>query len=154
MRRIAAAVLVTTLAAAPIAGAVGKEKVMYVGGTLPITVKAEGILSTTDENKMVFVADKNGGMIEIPWKKIEEAEYGQKVGRRVKSAIFLSPLMLFSKARRHYLTITYKDAKNEPQSAVLELGKDTVRTTLVVIETRMGRKITYQDEEAAKSRAN
>ena len=154
MRRIAAAVLVTTLATAPMAGAVGKEKVMYVGGTLPITVKAEGVLSTTDEKKMVFVADKNGGMIEIPWKKIEEAEYGQKVGRRVKSAIFLSPLMLFSKARRHYLTITYKDAKDEPQSAVLELGKDTVRTTLVVIETRMGRKITYQDEEAAKSRAN
>ena len=154
MRRITAAVLLATLAAAPMAGAVGKEKVMYVGGTLPLPVKAEGILATTDENKMVFVADKGAGMIEIPWKKIEEAEYGQKVGRRVKTAIFLTPLALFSKARRHYLTITYKDAKNEPQSAVLELGKDLVRTTLVVIETRMGRKITYQDEEAAKSRAN
>ena len=155
MRRIvAAAVVLTTLAAVPMAGAVGKDKVMYVGGTLPITVKAEGVLATSDEHKMVFIAEKGGGMIEIPWKKIEEAEYGQKVGRRVKSAIFLSPLMLFSKARHHYLTITYKDAKDEPQSAVLELGKDTVRTTLVVIETRMGRKITYQDEEAAKSRAN
>ena len=154
MRRITAALVLTTLAAAPMAGAVGKEKVMYVGGTLPIAAKVEGVLATTDETKLVFIGEKNGGMIEIPWKKIEEAEYGQKVGRRVKSAIFLSPLVLFSKARRHYLTITYKDAKDEPQSAVLELGKDTVRTTLVVIETRMGRKVTYQDEEAAKSRAN
>ena len=154
MRRIAAAVLLTTFAIAPIAGAVGKDKVMYVGGTLPIAAKMEGVLATTDETKLVFIAEKNGGMIEIPWKKIEEAEYGQKVGRRVKSAIFLTPFMLFSKARKHYLTLTYKDAKDESQSAVLELGKDTVRTTLVIIETRMGRKITYQDEEAAKSRAN
>ena len=154
MRRMVAAVLLTTLAAAPMAGAVDKEKVMYVGGTLPIPVKAEGVLATTDETKLVFIAEKNMGMFEIPWKRIEEAEYGQKVGRRVKSAIFLTPLVLFSKARKHYLTLTYKDAKDESQSAVLELGKDTVRTTLVVIETRMGRKITYQDEEAAKSRAN
>src|SRR5688572_5122844 len=140
MRRIAAAVLLITFAVAPIAGAVGKDKVMYVGGTLPIASKVEGVLATTDETKLVFIGEKNGGMIEIPWKKIEEAEYGQKVGRRVKSAIFLTPLALFSKARRHYLTLTYKDAKNEPQSAVLELGKALVRTTLVGVETCMGRK--------------
>ena len=75
-------------------------------------------------------------MIEIPWKKIDEAEYGQKVGRRVKTAIFLTPIALFSKARKHYLTITYKDAKGEGQSAVFELGKELVRTTLAVMEAR------------------
>ena len=92
--------------------------------------------------------------IEIPWKRIDEAEYGQKVGRRMKTAIFLSPIALFSKARKHYLTISYKDKKNEMQSVVFELGKELVRTTLTVVETRTGRKITYQDEEAAKTRAN
>ena len=154
MRRIAAALLLTTFAFAPVAGAIGKEKVMYVGGTLPVAAKAEGVLATTDDTKLVFIAEKGAGMIEIPWKKIEEAEYGQKVGRRVKTAILLTPLALFSKARKHYLTVTYKDAKDESQSAVFELGKDLVRTTLAVVEARMGRKITYQDEEAAKSRAN
>jgi hypothetical protein len=153
MRRLVAALLIAA-SAAPAAFAVDKEKAMYVGGTLPVAPKAEGVLATTDEAKLVFIAEKGQGMIEIPWKKIEEAEYGQKVGRRVKTAILLTPLALFSKARKHYLTITYKDAKDESQSAVFELGKELVRTTLAVVETRTGRKITYQDEEAAKSRAN
>ena len=153
MRRIAAAALITAIAAGPVL-AVSKDKVMYVGGTIAVAPKSEGMLATTDDAKMVFVAEKGGGMIEIPWKKIEEAEYGQKVGRRVKTAILLTPLALFSKGRKHYLTITYKDRKDEAQSAVFEMGKDTVRTTLAVVEARTGRKITYQDEEAAKSRAN
>jgi hypothetical protein len=33
----------------------------------------------------------------------------------------------------------------------MELGKDTVRTTLATLEARTGRKIEYQDEEARKS---
>ena len=153
MRRIVAATLMLAVAA-PLAFAVDKDKAMYVGGTVAVAPKSEGMLSTSDDTKLMFIAEKGGGIVEIPWKKIEEAEYGQKVGRRVKSAIFLTPLALFSKARKHYLTITYKDKSDASQSAVFELGKDLVRTTLAVVETRTGRKVTYQDEEAAKSRAN
>ena len=127
---------------------------MYLGGTIPMAPKSEGVMSTSDETKLVFVAEKGLGMVEIPWKSIEEAEYGQKVGRRMKTAIFLTPIALFSKSRKHYLTLTYKDAKGEMQSGVFELGKELVRTTLTVVETRMGRKVTYQDEEAAKTRSN
>ena len=154
MRRLVAATLLLAVAITPAAVAVDKDKAMYVGGTAAVAPKAEGVLATTDDTKLIFIAEKGGGMIEIPWKKIDEAEYGQKVGRRWKTAIFLSPAALFSKGRKHYLTISYKDKTNEMQSAVFELGKDLVRTTLTVVETRSGRKITYQDEEAAKSRAN
>ena len=154
MRRLAAATLLISIAVTPSAFAVGKDKAMYVGGTANVAPKAEGVLATSDDTKLMFIAEKGGGMVEIPWKKIDEAEYGQKVGRRVKTAIFLTPLALFSKGRKHYLTISYKDKDDEMQSAVFELGKDLVRTTLTVVETRSGRKITYQDEEAAKSRAN
>ena len=154
MSRPVAAALLLAVTVSPAAFAVDKDKAMYVGGTANVAPKSEGVLATTDDTKMMFIAEKGGGMIEIPWKRIDEAEYGQKVGRRVKTAILLTPLALFSKARKHYLTISYKDKKDEMQSAVFELGKDLVRTTLTVVETRSGRKITYQDEEAAKSRAN
>ena len=153
MRRLVAATLLLAVTVTP-AVALDKGKAMYVGGTANVAPKSEGILATNDDTKLVFIAEKGGGLVEIPWKKIDEAEYGQKVGRRVKTAIFLSPLALFSKARKHYLTISYKDKNNEMQSAVFELGKELVRTTLTVVETRSGRKITYQDEEAAKQRAN
>jgi hypothetical protein len=154
MRRLVAVALLIAVSVTPAAFAVDKDKAMYVGGTASVAPKAEGTLATSDPEKLMFVAEKGGGIIEIPWKRIDEAEYGQKVGRRVKTAILLTPLALFSKARKHYLTISYKDKKDEMQSAVFELGKELVRTTLTVVETRSGRKITYQDEEAAKSRAN
>lgn len=35
--------------------------------------------------------------------------------------------------------------------AVFELGKDIVRTALPILETRSGKKIIYQDNEARKS---
>ena len=63
----------------------------------------------------------------------------------------VSPLALFSKKRNHYLTIAYKDAAGKDQSGVFELGKDIVRTSLTILQTRTGKEIEYQDEEARKS---
>lgn len=59
--------------------------------------------------------------------------------------------LLFSKKRKHFVTIGYKDAEEKEQVAVFELGKDIVRTTLPILEARSGKKIEYQDEEARKS---
>lgn len=153
MRRLAAAAVIVAIAASPLQ-ALDKEKAEYVGGTLAVAPRAEGTLATTDPDKMVFIAEKNGGMAEIPWKKISEIEYGQKVGRRVKEAILLSPIALLSKKRKHFLTLTFKDKDGAEQTAVFELGKDIVRTTLAVVQTRSGRKVTFQDEEAAKAFGN
>jgi hypothetical protein len=66
-------------------------------------------------------------------------------------AVLISPLALFSKKRNHYLTISYTDEKGKDQAAVFELGKDIVRTTLKVIETRSGKDIQFQDDDARKS---
>jgi hypothetical protein len=89
---------------------------------------------------------------------IVDLEYGQKAGRRVGAAVattvLLGPiglLTLLSKKRNHFLTIGVKDETGKDQVAVLELGKDIVRTTLPVVETRSGKKIEYQDDEARKS---
>jgi hypothetical protein len=101
---------------------------------------------------LTFTPDKKGTQpVTIPYAAITDLEYGQKAGRRVGVAIMVSPLALFSKKRKHYLTLGYKDANGKDQAAVFELGKDIVRTTLKIIETRSGKEIQYQDEEARKS---
>jgi hypothetical protein len=43
------------------------------------------------------------------------------------------------------------DDTDKEQVAVLELGKDTVRTTLAVVQTRSGKQMEYQDDEARKA---
>ena len=60
-------------------------------------------------------------------------------------------LTLFSKKRKHYVTIGYKDDTGKDQVAVIELGKDLVRSTLPILEKRSGKKIEYQDDEARKA---
>ena len=99
---------------------------------------------------MVFRANKQTDL-RIPYVAITELEYGQKAGRRVAMALLVSPWALFSKKRNHYLTVTYNDASGKEQAAVFELGKDIVRTTLKIVETRSGKDIQYQDEDARKS---
>lgn len=131
--------------------AVDGKKAAYIGGTIPgVKEKTEALLVTSDETALKFVHKKDGSF-EIPYASIDSLEYGQKAGRRVGVAIMVSPLALFSKKRNHYLTINFKDAAGKDQAAVLELGKDIVRTTLAVVQARSGKEIEYQDEDARKS---
>ena len=145
---VVAALVVCTLTV-PLS-AVDGDKAMYVGGTLSgIKDKAEGSFLTKSETAIQFSTKKDGA-IEIPYANITNLEYGQKAGRRIGVAIMVSPLALFSKKRNHFLTVSFSDAAGKEQSAVFELGKEIVRTTLTIVETRSGKQIEYQDEEARK----
>ena len=137
----------------------------YYGGTMTTFNGAkdpvEGSLDTTNEHALVFAAtDKafRGKTFSIPYGRVIDLEYGQKAGRRVGTAVATTVLLgpiglvaLLSKKRKHFLTVGFKDDAGKDQVAVIELGKDIVRTTLPIVETRSGKKVEYQDEEARKS---
>ena len=127
----------------------GSDKTMYMGGTVSsLKDGTEGSSSYKDEK--VFTFTYEGGKFEVPYDQINDLEYGQKAGRRVGVAIAVTWMALFSKKRRHFLTIGYKDANDKQQAAVFELGKNIVRVTLASLEARTGRKIDYEDDEARK----
>jgi hypothetical protein len=151
MHRLIALGLVLMFFSAPLM-AVDGDGAQYLGGTMPLTDKAEGKMNTSSDAGLSFVPEKKSQTaVSIPYSAITELEYGQKAGRRVAVAVMISPLALFSKKRNHYLTITYKDASNKEQTGVFELGKDVVRTTLKIVEVRSGKPMQYQDDEARKS---
>ena len=128
----------------------GSDKTLYVGGTVKdLKGLTEGKSSTADEK--VFVFEYSGGKLEIPYDRVNSLEYGQKAGRRVGAAVLVSPYLLFSKKRKHFLTINYLDSDDKQQAVVLELGKNIVRVTLASMEARTGRKVEYQDAEARNS---
>jgi len=122
---------------------------MYVGGTIQaIPEQTEGRLDTSNDERLVFTSDK--GSFEIPYPNITSLEYGQKAGRRVGVALVVSPWILFSKKRRHFLTIGWNDDEGKPQGVVLELPKKKTKTTLIILEVRSGQKVEYESEEARK----
>jgi hypothetical protein len=128
----------------------GSDKTAYVGGTEnQLKDGAEGHSSTKDEKSFVF--EYKDGSLTIPYDQVDDLEYGQKAGRRIGVAVVVNPLFLFSKKRKHFLTVGWKDAQDKQHAAVFELGKSVVRTTIATLEARTGKKVDYQDDEARKS---
>ena len=150
MNKLVSSILIITFCAVSVSAGLGSKKTKYVGGTITALKEGvEGISSAKDETNFIF--DYKGGQFKIPFDKITELEYGQKAGRRVAVAILVTPLALFSKKRKHYLTITYTDDAGKEQVGVFEFGKDVVRVNLASMQARTGKEIQYQDEEARKS---
>jgi len=145
----AAGLLLSFILMAQSAFPVDGKKAQYIGGTAGIPDKAEAVLDTSSANIVTFQWKQ--GKWEIPYSAVTGLSYGQHAGRRVAVAILVSPLALFSKKRRHYLTVEYTDAQGKAQAAVFELGKDAIRTTLTILEVRTGKSIEYEDDEARKS---
>lgn len=166
MKQLTALCLIFSLSMPLAMAGLGGDRAAYQGGTtrnrdFPGAKKAvEGHLDLDYPDEMRFRFESNRGFetYSIPYKQFVDIEYGQKAGRRVgaavATAILISPaglFMLFSKKRKHFITIGYLDSEGVQQVAVFELGKSLVRTTLPILEARSGKKITYQDEEARKS---
>lgn len=128
---------------------IDKDGAMYMGGTVTtIPEQTEGKLDFAQPDKMVF-RWKNGAW-DLPYTQIISLEYGQKAGRRVGVAVVITVWALFSKKRRHFLTIGFRDAEGKQQAALIEVGKNKTKTSLAVLEARTGLKVEYESEEAKK----
>ena len=122
----------------------------YIGGTVAgLPSKSEGKLNMTDQEAFLFRTKQ--ATVRIPYEKINTLEYGQRVNRRYVEAVLISPILLLSKKRRHFLTVGYSDEQGHQQAMVFELPKSVVRQMLVSLEAKTGRLVEYQDEEARKA---
>lgn len=146
-RRIVVSILLMALFSPALAAAsVKRGEALYVGGTVAVPELSKGRLDTHDRD--VFSFHSPQGSFAIPYKSITSLEYGQKAGRRVGVAIVISVWALFSKKRKHILTIGWKDDQGEPQGVVIEIPKGTAKSTITVLEVRSGLKVEYESEEA------
>jgi hypothetical protein len=121
----------------------------YVGGTISCPPAKGGVIYLTDDQHLQFKTGKAD--LRIPYERINLIEYGQQVNRRYAMAIIISPLLLLSKSRKHFLTLGYTDDEGRQQAMVLRVGKGHIRALLVSLETRTGRRVQYQDAEARKA---
>ena len=125
------------------------SKVDYVGGTLPqVRSRSSGRIYTSHAHLLVLKTKASA--IEVPYERINLLEYGQQAGRRYVLALAISPLLLLSKSRKHFLTVSYQDADGRQQAMVFQVDKGSVRGLLAALEARTGLKVEYQDNEARK----
>lgn len=144
-----APVLIPALTQFAVSAAVRGDEAQYVGGTLQqIPDKTEGKLDLSGTDAAVFRCKK--GEFRIPYKSISSLEYGQKAGRRVGVALAISPIALFSKKRKHFLSIAFADDSGSKQGAVFELSKGKTHSVITTLETRSGKTIEFESDEAKK----
>lgn len=153
MKRFVSALIALSILSAPaLEAAVRGDKAMYVGGTVTtIPEKKQGKLDTSGDSVLVFNWDK-GSKWEVLFKSLTRMEYGQKAGRRVGAAVMVSPLLLFSKKRKHYLTLHYKSETGSSEAVVFELSKGTYQQIISTLEAKSGLRTEYETEEAKKEK--
>lgn len=125
-------------------------RALYIGGTVPGVHSKSSVRIDVEQPDAMQVRTSRSSFA-VPWKDVTTVEYGMRVSRRYVEAVLISPVFLVAKKRSHFLTIGYKDADGAQQAIVLQVGKDEIRPLLVSLETRTGRRIEYQDEEARKA---
>jgi hypothetical protein len=125
-------------------------KAQFIGGTLAgVPPRSSAHLDLTDVEVLKFSAAK--AELHISYRKIDTLEYGQNVSRRYAEAILLSPLLLLSKQRKHFITIGYEDAGGQHQVLVFRVDKGDIRTVMAGLEAHSGRRFVFQDDEARKA---
>jgi hypothetical protein len=124
----------------PLFAGLGSDKSLYVGGTVSaIPQNTEEKINAADSKVAVFHWDK--GEWEIPYDKVGSLSYRQHAGRRVGAALGVTTLgigalpMLFSKKRRHYFTIEYKDDAGADQAAIFEVQHKLFRLSSRHLQT-------------------
>lgn len=149
MRGLILCLAVSGLAAGPAARGEGAAA-EYVGGTLAaIEAGAQGRLSVADPVSLSFETRRSA--LRIPYDRVNLIEYGQQVDRRLLEAILISPMLILSKKRAHFLAIGYQNEDGRQEAVLLRVDKKAIRAVLVSLEARTGLRVTYMDAEARKA---
>lgn len=86
----------------------------------------------------------------IPSTSVKELFYSRVSGRRIKTAILVSPLLLFSKGKKHYMTMTFDDGGSQVGAVEFRLDKKNYRGVLRALEQVAGVTAKF-DQEGVKA---
>ncbi|MDA2936884.1 PEGA domain-containing protein [Acidobacteria bacterium AH-259-A15] len=89
---------------------------------------------------------KNDECFSIPSKVVTEVFYSRVSGRRIKTAIAVTPLLLFSKGKKHYMTISFNDGKDLVGAVEFRLDKRNYRGVLRAVEQVAGVELQFEQE--------
>ena len=102
--------------------------------------KRDARLELHPEDRMLLLVDEKKGAdratyAAIPYDAIEKIVYERASHRRYKSGLLLSPWLLFSKGKKHWLTIEFDGVATLPQGFVYaRLDKKNFRQILSALE--------------------
>ncbi len=98
-------------------------------------------------NAIRFVKDnERDEYFSIPSDAVTELFYSRVSGRRIKTAIFVNIFLLFSKGKKHYLTLSFDDGGDIVGAVEFKLDKKNYRGILRAVEQVSGVNLVFDQE--------
>ncbi len=131
-------------------GQVDFDKAEYLKAAAPGSKKGEtvpGILRFDSAKKEVqFVEKKGTPALSVKYEAIKSMLYEKTAKPRYAAGLLLAWPLLFTKSKKHYLTIQYANAAGTGQFAIIHLDKSNFREVLARAESETGKKVERAEE--------
>ena len=99
-----------------------------------------------DGTSITFAKNKENTYFELHPSIITELFYSRVSGRRIGAAVLVTPLLLFSKGKKHYLTLSFNDGAGLIGAIEFKLHKSNYRPILRTLEEVTGLTMHYDHE--------
>ncbi len=133
MRFLIAALLAAVLSPVVVGQGMLFKKVVLKTAYQTAKQGANGRLAVIPDS-IRFVRNNGTEYFSIPSSAVTDLFYSRVSGRRIKTAIFVTPLLLFSKGKKHYLTIAFNDGDKLVGAVEFKLHKSNYRGVLRAVE--------------------
>jgi hypothetical protein len=100
-----------------------------------------------DTKNVIFIDEKGHTVVTIPYDKVKSLLYEKTSHPRYTEAILISPFFLFSKTKKHFLTIQYTNAAGDGQFAMIHMDKSNARDIVAEAEAETGKKVEMTEEK-------
>ena len=109
--------------------------------------KYDARLALDPKARTILIADEKHGADKkvyalIPYDKVKKIVYERSSHRRYKAGLLVSPWLLFSKGKKHWLTIEFEEVADQPLDYVyIRLHKGNYRRVLSALSSGVGLEI-------------
>jgi hypothetical protein len=97
-------------------------------------------LEISKESGEVLIKEKKGGTLKITKTQITKITYERASKPRYAAGLLLAWPLLFTKSKKHFLTIQYKEGE-KGEFALLRLDKNNYQAILAAVEAATGVKV-------------
>lgn len=119
-------------------------------GATPNSKKGDSVKGSLkfnqDKKQIEFVDQQGAPELSINHETIKSMLYERAAKPRYAEGILIAWPLLFTKSKKHYLTIQYNDPQGAGQYAIMRLDKNNVRDVLATAEAQTGKKVDRAEE--------
>jgi hypothetical protein len=152
MKSLCVAMCLSLVAISVLAAAEAKfDKVEYlppkIEGQKKVDPVKGHILFDKERKAMEFQDEKNQPVVTVPYDKVKTLLYEKTSRPRYAEAILLSPFFLFSKTKKHFLTVQYTDSSGTGKFFMIHMDKSNAMDIVNTAEAETGKSVERTEEK-------